>query len=592
MKLKVKNIRNACPRPEAIFSWEEGAQRRWLVFSRPVETLQAFRPDEIPGLLELAEDHARQGGWAAGFLSYEASPAFDPSFRVRPPSPLPLAWFGLYPQAGEIASPFDLPAGPFHLGKWIPSLKRREYEDKIKRIKRLIADGDTYQVNYTFRLRASFQGDPLGLWLRLVAAQPRGRPAFFDTGRFAILSASPELFFYRDRNGGIVCRPMKGTARRGLTAAGDREEMEKLAASGKNRAENLMIVDMIRNDLGKIAFPGMVKTQKLFSVEKHPTLLQMTSTVTAVSPSSLKDVMAALFPCASVTGAPKIRAMEIIAETEKDPRGVYTGTVGVVAPGGESRFNVAIRTATVDNELGEAVYGTGGGIVWDSRPRSEYSEALLKSSILFSKPVEFELLETLRWEKGKGYFLLEEHISRLVESAQYFDFPVDPARIRRKLNRYALSFRSSLLMVRLKLDRQGKIHLEHNTLSPKEKPWKLALAEKPVDPRDPFLYHKTTHREVYEQARAGRPDCDDVILFNSRGQVTETTRANLVVKWEGRYCTPPVKCGLLDGVYRKRLLKEGVITERDITLEELKRCRQVFLVNSVRKWIPAARIKW
>jgi len=464
---------------------------------------------------------------------------------------------------------------------WHPTLTCGEYEDALCAIHQAIAAGEVYQVNYTFRLRAPFSGDLLPLFWQLYARQPVPYAAYIDTGAHAIASLSPELFFALEGER-ITTRPMKGTAPRGLTLADDIQQAERLTRCPKNRAENLMIVDMARNDLGRIARIGSVRVPRLFEAERYATLWQMTSTVVACTDAPLPEIFRALFPAASITGAPKIRATHVIHALERAPRGVYTGAVGVALPNRRAQFNVAIRTLHHDKATEQLEYGVGSGVVWDSEQVAEYAECLAKAQVLFAPRPEFELLETLLWRRGRGYFLLEAHLQRLCDSARYFGFAVDADAVRRQLLTVAERFTAPRYRVRLRVNRHGEAHAEYAPLSPERRVWRVALAHEPVDPREVFLYHKTTHRQVYERARAQHPDCDDVILWNTRGEITESTLANVVVRLDGRYCTPPVECGLLAGVYRGHLVQRGLLHERVLTPEDLRRAEAVYLINSVR----------
>ena len=358
--------------------------------------------------------------FAAGFIAYEAAAGFDKALRTHKLKRTPLVWFGLYREVTELP---DLPSakGKFEVGNWEMSVSELEYRSAIERIKRYIHAGDTYQVNYTTRLHAPFSGDPYALFASLCRAQRARNCAFVNLDRYSICSASPELFFEVDGNR-VISRPMKGTIPRGLTYEADLANAKALADSGKNRAENVMIVDMIRNDLGRVANAGSVRVASAYDIERYPTVYQMTSTVEAKTQASIGDIMSVLFPCASVTGAPKVRTMEIITELEKEPRGVYCGAIGYVAPGRNARFNVAIRTVMVDRESGRAEYGVGGGIVWESEAGDEYRECLSKAAVLTAELPEFELLETILWTPEEGYFLLDKHLKRLKQSAEYFDF--------------------------------------------------------------------------------------------------------------------------------------------------------------------------
>jgi para-aminobenzoate synthetase/4-amino-4-deoxychorismate lyase len=539
----------------------------------------------------------QSGLYAAGFLAYEAAAGLDGAFCTHPSGQAPLAWFGLFrdlrsvdePAVPPQSSPVIPQGGDFHLGDWRPSLDRPQYEHALDRIKDYIARGDTYQVNYTWRLRAAFEGDPWPLFLRLCRAQQARYAAYLDTGRHVLCSASPELFF-RLEGEDLLSRPMKGTSPRGLTWREDAALCEALAASPKERAENAMIVDMMRNDLGRVARRGSVKVLSAFDVEKYPTLWQMTSAVSARTSASLPEILGALFPAASITGAPKVRTMQIIRELEPDARGVYTGCIGWAAPRRQAQFNVAIRTVTIDRAAGQAEYGVGGGIVWDSSSSGEYAECHLKAAVLTADRPEFELLETLLYEAGCGYFLLEKHLQRLAESAAYFDFPLDAAAARTALEKEACTASGpGNLRVRLRLARGGRLTVEASPLDAPDAaaPRRLKLAPAAVDSRNVLLYHKTTWRQPYDAAYAVRGDCDDVVLWNERRQVTETTISNIVVQQAGRRVTPPLSCGLLPGVFRAHLIETGQIHEQIVTVDELLRAERVLVINSLRKWLPA-----
>ena len=563
----------------------------WLCFERPARIVRAERLSDVVDALAEVES-AVAGGWhAAGFLSYEASPAFDSALMTHRPGPLPLLWFGIY-ERGRWQT--HLPEGEsagYHLSPWEPEVTREGYHRAIARIKEYIAAGDTYQVNYTLRLRAAFAGDPWALFLTLCRTQRTSYRAYVDTGDHAICSVSPELFF-RLEGDRITCRPMKGTAPRGLTVSEDDERAAWLGRSAKDRAENVMIVDMIRNDLGRIAVPGTVRVPRLFEVERYDTGLQMTSTVVAETAAPFAEMMGALFPCASITGAPKVRTMQIISELERSPRGIYTGCIGYLAPGRRACFNVAIRTVHVDRAAGRAEYGTGGGIVWDSTAEGEYEECRTKALVLTAERPTFRLLETLLWRPGAGYFLLERHLDRLAASARYFGFPMDRPDVSERLARAADALPPRRHRVRLLLDESGEVAIESVPLAagPRRR-WKIAVARQPVDRDDRYLYHKTTHRAVYERARADFPHHDDVILWNAEGQVTEATIANVVVRRGGALLTPPVSSGLLAGTYRAEMLAQGRIREAVVALEELREAEAVYLINSVRGWIPAT-VDW
>lgn len=566
------------------------ADTGWMMFESPVDILQADRQDQVRKTLASVEEAVSAGLFAAGFITYEAAPGFDKAFRTHPASDIPLVWFGLYRNVEETISQPLFHERTFTVGEWRPSVSEAEYLGTIARIRSYIAAGDTYQVNYTIRLRAAFQGDPYSFFSSLCRAQRGNNCAFISFDGHSICSASPELFFALNGRS-VVSRPMKGTAQRGLTYDVDMANAGALRKSEKNRAENIMIVDMIRNDLGRVADAGSVRVSSVFDIERYPTVFQMTSTVEAQTPASPCEILAALFPCASVTGAPKVHTMEIIKELETAPRGIYTGAIGYIAPSGpvSARFNVAIRTVVIDKKSGIAEYGVGGGIVWESEAEDEYRECLAKASVLTIELPEFDLFETMLWTPDEGYFLLELHLRRLGRSAEYFDFDIFPERITERLIKFAVSLPAGDQRVRLRLERNGEVFLESTAIQNKEtrKPVQVGFAAGPVDSNSPFLYHKTTNRSVYDSARASRPHCDDVILYNERDEITETVIANIVVVMNGERLTPPVECGLLAGTFREQLIERGEIKEAVIKTGELEKADEIYLVNSVRKWMPA-----
>jgi para-aminobenzoate synthetase/4-amino-4-deoxychorismate lyase len=358
-------------------------------------------------------------------LSYEAAPAFDSVLSVHEPSDFPLAWAASFDTATDLA----ISDARLASNSWAPRVSRDEYDDAVTQIKDLIAAGDTYQVNYSFPLTAPFDGDAYAWFRTLCEAQGAQYSAYVDLGRYQVLSLSPELFFER-RGDQVVTKPMKGTVRRGRWTAEDEEMAQWLRESPKDRAENVMIVDLLRNDLGKVSVPGSVKVSSLFDLERFETVWQMTSTVKATlrDGTSLAELMTALFPCGSITGAPKIRTMQIIRDLERFPRGAYTGAIGLLKPGGDCVFNVAIRTVTIDTEAKRATFGVGGGVTIDSTAEREYEECLVKSRFLSSPAREFQLFESILLEDGK-YFLLAEHLERLKNSSAYFGFGFPGTRI-------------------------------------------------------------------------------------------------------------------------------------------------------------------
>lgn len=571
------------------------ANRCWLAFENPREVITTRRIDEIvPALSRIQAQVDREGLWAAGFLSYEAAAAFDHNLPTHTESGFPKLWFGIFGEP-RVCDPFDNDDGAFvHPLDWKPSIGRSNYESAITRIKELIARGDTYQVNYTMRLRAEIESgfEAAEFFRGLARGQGASYAAFLDIGEFAICSASPELFFRLNGNR-IDVRPMKGTARRGRTTKEDSELANWLSRSTKNRAENVMIVDMMRNDLGKIANIGSVKVPALFELERYPTVWQMISEVTATTDATLGEIFEALFPAASVTGAPKRRTMEIILDLEPEPRRIYTGSIGFLAPHRRAQFNVAIRTVLIDKKRNVAEYGVGGGIVWDSDTAEEYGECLVKAQVLARRPRAFSLLETMLWTLGDGYYLLEYHLKRLGDSAEYFGFSVDLLKVRDRLKELAMVL-VGRERVRLLADHRGQIMLEHDGIpeAASTAPIRLRIATQPINSRDVFLYHKTTNRTVYDNARNSAPfDCDDVVLVNETGYVTETSIDNIVIeKPSGVLVTPPVGSGLLAGTLRAFLLEQGTIAEESIRIDDLKTAAKIAVINSVRGWRDAVLI--
>ncbi len=561
----------------------------WREYRDPVAALSATETTAVRPLLRRVEEAVSTGLHAVGLLCYEAAGACDAALVTHAPGPLPLAWFGLYrawqPVAPASALPWPGPSEDLDWSRWRALVDPPDYAAAIDRIKEAIAAGETYQVNYTMRLQGEFSGDPAALAARLWRSQHGGFGAYLELGDQVIISASPELFFELDDQR-IVCRPMKGTRGRGRTADEDAALAGELVGSAKDRAENLMIVDMLRNDLGRIAVTGSVEVPRLFEVERYRQVLQMTSTVTARTTADLPDILTALFPCASITGAPKVRTMGLIRDLEPTPRGIYCGTIGTLDPGRQARFNVAIRTVWLDRATGRGEYGVGGGIVWDSTAEAELAECQQKALVLNHALPAFHLLETMLYEPARGFLLLERHLARLGRSAAHFGFACDLPRLRAALEPPPDAGPSR---VRLTVGEDGTPLVEWLPFDPAPpvRPWRLAWTRQPVDSREPLLYHKTTARSLYDAARAEHPEANDVLLVNERGEVTESGLANLVVLLDGQLLTPPVTCGLLPGVYREWALAHGLIREQTLTPAEVKRAERLFLINSVRRFVEA-----
>jgi para-aminobenzoate synthetase/4-amino-4-deoxychorismate lyase len=550
---------------------------RALLFKGAEEIIQTRDPDQVAGCLgRLA------GRNAAGFLAYEAGYALEaklaPLCRAPAPDEPPLLWFGLFAEAEEVDAAAWLPdpAGAW-AGTPRPLVARADYEAAAGRVLDHICAGDVYQANLTFPCDVPVAGDPLALYagLRARAGAPYGAIVF--TGAHWILSCSPELFFDTDGRR-ISARPMKGTAPRSAAP-------ESLSADPKQRAENLMIVDLIRNDLSRVSRPGSVKVPRLFEVETYPTLLQMTSTVTAEleGPASPARLFAALFPCGSVTGAPKIRAQQIVAGLEWAPRGVYTGAIGRVAPGGEALFNVAIRTLVVPAGGGAARIGLGSGIVADSRPADEWRECLAKGAFVTDPSRRFDLIETMRFDPADGMPDLERHLARLKRSAEALGFAFDRHDARNELQ--AATFRlPGPSRVRLLLSPSGATAIEIRPHP--EEPVAVALAARPVAAGDFRLAHKTSDRGFYDDAR-GAAGIFEILFEDEAGFLTEGSFTSLFVPRAGRLLTPPLARGLLPGILRERLIDEGQAEEADLTRADLA---SGFLIGNATRGLIRARL--
>lgn len=571
------------PRALIDFLQEDGAPLR-LALDDCAEVLRADTPDQVRAVLDAAEGRARAGAWCVGYLRYEAAAAFDAAF-VTHPADGPLAWFGVFRQAAPWPASTGTVAADATV--WATALDRPTFDARIARIHQAIRDGETYQVNLTAPLHGRFEGDAEAWFHALQRAQPQSYAAFIDTGEEQLLSVSPELFFdWRD--GRIVSRPMKGTAPRGASAAEDAGQVRALLASEKERAENLMIVDLIRNDLSRIAQAHSVRVPRLFQTRAWPTVWQMTSDVTAHTREGtrLSDVFAALFPCGSVTGVPKVRATRWIHTLEDGPRGVYCGAIGVLQPGGAATFNVPIRTVQLRG--GQAVCGIGSGITIDARAQGEWDEWQNKQGFLHAAVQPFELIETLRLAQGTCRHA-EDHLQRLAGSAAHFGFAFDIAAARQALARLAQARGEGLWRVRLLLAASGQMRAEAFAMTETFAPVAVQLAAQAMDAVHPdFLRHKTSRRAHYERFTPTDAAVFDTLLWNTRGEITEFTRGNVAAQQaDGRWITPPLAAGLLPGVARARALAEGRVTEATLRVEALPGLRALAFFNSLRGWLPA-----
>lgn len=551
------------------------------LYARPVQVVRARTLAEVPGVLDAVRTATRDGLHAVGFLAYEAGEAFEPGAGPLPAPPGDLAWFGLF----ERFDAFDVASLPDPAGAWIgtpePEVTREDYDRSLADVLELIAAGDLYQANLTFRARVPLIGDPLAAYARLRASSRAGWGAVVATGEETILSLSPELFVSLE-NGALTCRPMKGTAARRDDPAEDRAAATALAADAKQRAENLMIVDLMRNDLSRVAKPGSVQVPQLFAVERYPTVHQMTSTVTAtLAPDKdAVDVLAALFPCGSITGAPKVRAMQAIAAIERSPRGIYCGSIGRIDPDGDAQFNVAIRTLTIRHGEEHATLGLGSGIVADSRADDEWEEAHAKAAFLYvGRP--FDLLETMAFDPEEGIPLLERHLARMKASADAFGYPFDRHAARNELQAATFRLRGSRRL-RLLLSAGGALAIE--VASPPAAPAgpvAVRVVPLPVAPADIRLRHKTSDRAFYDRARG---DAFEVIFEAPDGSLTEGSFTSLFVERDGVLVTPPAG-PLLPGVLRAELLATGRAREARLTRDDLA---GGFLIgNALRGLMPA-----
>jgi len=569
---------------------EERLRRR---FDKPHAVWMAQAPGEVRGVLDAAEKAARAGAWCLGFVRYEAAVAFDPAL-VTHAADGPLAWFAAYSQALPWeAEDAAMPAtGDAARVDWRSTLTRADFDTAMAQIHEAIANGAFYQVNYTAPLLGELlQGTPEALFDALLQAQPGGYAACLDTGEEQVLSVSPELFFDWDGKH-ILARPMKGTAPRGATPEQDAALAQALRSAPKERAENVMVVDLLRNDLSRIAQPFSVKVPRLFHTQALPSVWQMTSDVQATTrpETRLADVFSALFPCGSITGAPKVAAMQMIHALEPHARGIYCGALGVLRPTGEGRmhatFNVPIRTVVLRGS--EAACGIGSGITSGAQADGEWREWLHKSAFVERASAPFALLETLALEDG-AWRHLPDHLQRLQGAAAHFSYPWSP-RVARSLAAVAARHPRGLWRVRLQLDAGGEVTAEAFACAPTAAPVRLQLAAAPLQDRwahGQFVRYKTTRRAHYDVFTPSDAAIFDTLLFNEQRQVTECTRGNIAALLDGRWVTPPLACGLLPGVGRAIALREGRVSEAVVHLDDLPRVAAWAFLNSLRGWLAA-----
>jgi para-aminobenzoate synthetase/4-amino-4-deoxychorismate lyase len=591
---------------------DPASARLRLRFDAPLRWHVARCPEDVAAVVEAAHAEAVAGRWCVGWIAYEAAAALDPVFvaeeHVHRPTPgSALAAFAVF----DASRPWDVDDRPSHAdggpeqASWIADdwrdiadgtpAAQAEFARRVEHIRARIVDGDVYQVNLTTRLAGTVRGDALAYFRALHRSQPRGYaihlPHALEGAEACIASVSPELFFHW-QDGAVTTQPMKGTAPRGATAEADTAAGERLRTTPKERAENLMIVDLLRNDLSRVAVTGTVSVPRLFELHALPTVWQMTSTVEARTRPGLRlsELCAALFPCGSVTGAPKRAAMAHIRALEEQPRGVYCGALGVMQPGGAVTFNVPIRTVTL-RRTGDGRWaarcGVGSGITHDSHPDGEAREWQTKRAFLHRAARPFELLESLRLEDGR-YWLLERHLARLARTSAFFGFAMDPARVNRALAALAAKTGQGLHKVRLRVTATGVPLVDARPLEITPSPLRLALAARPMPPADEFIRHKTSRRDAYADfAPAPGSGIFDTLLWNADGDLTETTIGNVALRIDGRWWTPPISAGLLPGVYREALIADGHLTETTLRIEDLECADSVAMMNSVRGWMAA-----
>lgn len=547
------------------------------LFTEPIKELKTRDLDQVEALLKEVETYQEAGFYAVGYISYEAAPAFEKKFAVHP-APLMgeyLLYFTIHEEVETLPFPEDYEAVELP-ANWKEEVEAPAYQKAIETIHHHIRQGDTYQVNYTVQLSQELEADPLAIYNRLVVEQKAHYNAFIQHDDVSILSISPELFFEQDDRL-LTTRPMKGTTHRGLTNQADLKEAAWLEADPKNRAENMMIVDLLRNDMNRISEIGSEQVTHLCQVEQYSTVWQMTSTIESRlrAEIDLVQTFRALFPCGSITGAPKISTMEIIHKTEKAPRGVYCGTIGILLPKGKRIFNVAIRTLQMQGD--QAIYGVGGGITWDSKWESEYQETKQKSAVLYRQEPHFELLTTGRIHQGELTFL-DKHVTRLREASRYFAYPYDEPKLLKELQEELAHLESNLdYRCRIALQKNGTFHLVITELTDLPASYLQAqLTEQKLDLATPFTYFKTSQRDHLSHSD------HEQIFHLPDGTLLETTIGNLVLEIEGQLYTPPAHLPLLDGIYRRHLLETQQVEEKLLTLNDLTDADRIYACNAIR----------
>ena len=546
-------------------------------FTQPIKELKTRDVSEVSDLLAQVESYQEQGYYVVGYVSYEAAPAFEEKLAVHK-APL-LAEYLLYFTVHDRVetSPIPLTYEEVDLpSKWREQTSAEDYKKAISQIHHHLRQGDTYQVNYTVQLKQNLSANPFAIYNRMVVEQEAGYNAYVEHDDMAVISMSPELFFEQnDRE--LTTRPMKGTTQRGVTDQEDLAQASWLEQDPKNRSENMMIVDLLRNDMNRISEVGSEHVERLCQVEQYSTVWQMTSTIKSqLRPDvDLVAIFRSLFPCGSITGAPKIATMEIIRDLEPQPRGVYCGTIGLLLPNGRRIFNVAIRT--IQLHQGKAIYGVGGGITWDSTWESEYREVHQKAAVLYRKQARFKLISTGKISQ-KNLLFEDQHLERLTKASRYFAFPFDPKKLRQKIEEECqVCDDNQDYRLRIITSKSGEMEVSRQILAPLSPSFckaKLCLQE--ADLQTPFTYFKTTHRPHLSLGE------QEIIYHNVAGELLETSIGNLVLKIAGELYTPPTSLGILPGIYRQHLLETGQVKEKIMTLEDLNQAEAIYGCNAVR----------
>ncbi|MCM8786908.1 MAG: bifunctional anthranilate synthase component I family protein/class IV aminotransferase [Candidatus Omnitrophica bacterium] len=596
---QIKNLLNLYSKKPFVFletARFDRENKKSFLFSNFVDIVTFYSGSDVEKFFARIEDFLKKGFWLAGYFCYEFGYFLESALsNLRQNYSYPLVWLGVcknpiifnHTYKNFFGKQLELHCD---VTKINPNITKLQYLDAINKIKYFLEEGLTYQVNYTFKIKFDFKGSPIDLYLALRKAQPTSYMAFINTTTANILSFSPELFF-RIGSNYIKTSPMKGTIQKGFGWLDDLIKRKHLRNDKKIKAENVMIVDLLRNDLGKIC--KKVYVEKLFTAESYRTINQLTSTICGKLKDNLKiyDIFSSLFPCGSITGAPKIKTMQIIAQLEKEARKIYTGAIGYISPKRQCCFNVAIRTILLEERDKEL--GVGGGIVYDSSAKDEFEEAILKAKFFILGLPNFYLIESILWDKE--FVFLELHLDRLKKSCKYFSICLDFKRLKDELKvldkelKNLAKIETKKFKVRILISLEGSVKIEKELLEELKVPLKVKLSTKKLDPQDIFLYHKTTQRKIYDEelSKAKKEGFFDVIFLNTKGQITEGAITNIFVKKDNFLYTPPIKCGLLPGVLREYFLKNGIAKEKILYLEDIKTADKLYVGNSVRGLLEA-----